>query len=261
MEKVAIIIPTFNSCEYLHETLESCKNQSYRNIEIIVVDDCSTDGTVGFLKSINDIRVFFNKENKGISKNLNFAITQTDADYAIFMGHDDILPCTHVEKMLQEIKTDTEIGLVHCNALKIDTAGGILNLSRDNVEQINKSKKAMYYLALDNFIQSCGLMFDRRKFIEIGGFDENYKLYGEWLAYIKFAKDWKIEYCDKTHGYYRIHPGSTMRMINQKQRSQIREYKKICRDLAKSYLDKKDIDINFMLKRGYRFAKENFNYK
>ena len=261
MEKVAIIIPTFNSGKYLYETLESCKNQSYRNIEIIVVDDCSTDGTVDFLKTLSDVSVFFNKENKGLSKNLNFTITQTDADHVIFLGHDDILPFTHVEIMLNEIISDTEVALVHCNALKIDSAGDILNLSRDNVEQVKKSKKAMYYLALDNFIQSCGLMFNRKKFIEIGGWDEHYKLYGEWLSYIKYAKRWKIHYCNKTVGYYRIHPASTMRMINQKQMNEIRAYKKVCRDLAKSLLDKSDIDINLMIKRGYRFAKENFNYQ
>jgi len=261
MEKVAIVILTYNSGEYLYETIASSRNQSYKNIEVIIVDDCSKDGTVEYLNSLNDVVVFFNKENKGIAKNLNFVMNQTDAEYMIFLGHDDILPYTHVEKMLREIKIDNEIALVHCNALKIDSNGSIISLSRNNFVQFKKSKKAMYYLALDNFIQSCGLMIDRSKFIEIGGWDENYKLFGEWLTYIKLAKHWKIHFSDKTHGYYRVHEKSTIRMIGREQKIEIREYKKVCRDLAKSFLDKKYYDLNLMLKRGYRFAKENLNYK
>ena len=261
MEKIAIIILTFNSAKYLAETIECCKNQSYKNIEIIIVDDASTDGTQDFLNSLDDVSLFFNETNKGISKNLNFAVNQTDAEYIIFLGHDDSLPYTHVEKMLQEIKSDPQIALVHCNSLKIDADGRILALSKDNLEQCRRSNKSMYHLAIDNFIQSCGLIFDRKKYIQIGGWDESYKLYGEYLSYIKFAQRWKIHYCDKTHGYYRVHTGSMMHMINREQKNEIKAYKQLCRNLAMTFLEKNERDLSLILKRGYRFAKENFNYK
>lgn len=61
MEKIAIIIPTFNSAKYLAETIECCKNQSYKNIEIIIVDDASTDGTQDFLNSLDDVSLFLTK--------------------------------------------------------------------------------------------------------------------------------------------------------------------------------------------------------
>ena len=261
MKKVAIIISTYNSGNYLKETIRSCKNQSYKNKEIIVVDDASEDFTVDFLKALKNVKVFLNKRNKGISKNLNFALNKTDADYVIFLGHDDILPFTHVEKMVEEIESDPEIALVHSNALKIDSFGKLLNFSRNSFEQIKKSKKPMYYLSIDNFIQSCGLLLDRNKFLQIGGWDEKYKLYGEWLIYIKIAKQWKIHFCEKTYGYYRVHEKSTMKMINLEQRKEIREYKQFCREVAMSFLDKKERDMRLIFRRGLRVAKESFNNK
>jgi len=261
MEKVAIIIPTYNSMGFLEKTIESCKNQSYRNVDIIIVDDCSEDNTRLYLRTLDGVKIYLNEENKGLAKNLNFAVGKSDADYFIFLGHDDILPYSHVETMVQEIKTDKGIGLVHCNAIKIDSAGAVLEFSRDNKVQSKKSERAMYFLAIDNFIQSCGMLVDRRKFLEIGGWDESFKLYGEWLCHVKLASKWKIRFCDKTHGYYRVHSGSTMRMINQKQENEIKLYKQMCRTLATSLLDKAEKDISLRVKQGYRFAKENFNYK
>lgn len=260
MDKVAIVILTFNSGDYLHETISSCKSQSHKNLEIIIVDDNSNDGTIEYLQSLDGITVIFNHENKGISKNLNSAINQTDAKYIIFLGHDDILPSRHVEVMLKEIKKDPEIAFVHCNALKIDGEGNILGLSRKNNEQIKKSLNPLYFLAIDNFIQSCGLLFDREKFIAMGCWDERYKLYGEWLSYIKFSAKWKIRFCTKSHGYYRVHSNSTMKKINKEQKKQIRDYKKTCRDLAYSYLNGSDKDLYLFYKRGMLIVKENISH-
>ncbi|HGK4842167.1 TPA: glycosyltransferase [Kluyvera georgiana] len=261
MDRVAIVISTFNSGCYLKETIDSCKRQSYKNLEIIIIDDHSSDGTVDYLRTVDGVKVFFNEKNNGISKNLNFAVNQTDANYIIFLGHDDVLPSTHVEVMLKEIKQDPEIAFVHCNAIKIDSDGNILGFARNSGQQIERSKKPLYYLAIDNFIQSCGLLFDREKFVAMGGWDEKYKLYGEWLSYVKFSSKWKIKFCCKTHGYYRVHANSTMKKINDEQKKQIRKYKRFCRDLSYSYLNKCDKDLYLFFKRGMLIAKENINYQ
>ena len=107
--KVTIIIPVYNSAAFIEETINSCLRQTYKAVEIIVIDDCSTDGTIDYLKNVNGITLYMNSENKGISKNLNFAVRECSGDYVIFLGHDDILPCTHVEKMIIELSTENQI--------------------------------------------------------------------------------------------------------------------------------------------------------
>jgi glycosyltransferase involved in cell wall biosynthesis len=260
MEKVAIIILTFNSGKYLHETIKSCKNQTYKNIDIIIVDDCSTDGTIDYLKSLSDINVFYRSENLGISKNINFAVSKTNSRYLVFLGHDDLLAPTHVEKMVEHIETDSDdIALVHCNSIKIDAKGYELGYIFKNDNQIKKTNKPLFYLAINNFLFQGGGIYDRKKFLEVNGWDERFKLYGEWLVYIKIAQKWKISYNTTTHYYYRIHSGSTMKKIETEQKKEVKLYYDLCRNLAFSSLDKNE--RNLKLKINIFYAKFKYYIK
>ena len=70
---------------FIYETIASCKNQTYPNIEIIVVDDCSSDGTtLEALKPFSGVRLFKNEENLGISKTINFGANQATGDFILF---------------------------------------------------------------------------------------------------------------------------------------------------------------------------------
>lgn len=254
---VSIIILTYNSGEWLKDTIGSCFNQTYRELEIVIVDDCSTDGTLDYLRSLKIIKLIERDSNQGIPKNVNCGVKNSQGEYILLLGHDDILPCKHIELMMQEFEPNT--GLVHCNSLKIDPNGNILNLARNPREQAKKNRKALQNLSVDNFISSCGLIFRKSIFLSFGGWDERYKLYGEWLSYIKFLQASEIKFCQASHAYYRLHNKSTMRMINNNQKADIREYKKTCRDLAYNFLLRDERSLKLKLIRGVRIAKESFN--
>ncbi|MBD3843344.1 MAG: glycosyltransferase [Campylobacterales bacterium] len=254
---VTILILTFNSGVYLEKTINSCLTQTYKNIEVIVVDDCSTDGTVQYLESLKGIRLIKREANQGISRNVNFGVQNSSGEYILILGHDDILPCTHIENMIKEFNDD--VGLVHCNAVRIDSGGKILKLERDPSAQLIKTENVMQQLAIDNFISSCGLIFKKEVFMSFGGWDESYKLYGEWLSYIKFSSVSKIKFCETSHAYYRVHNKSTMKMINNTQKIDIQNYKRMCRDLAYNKLSQSEKSLMLRIKRGIRIAKENFN--
>ena len=121
-KKVLIIIPTYNGEKYIKETIDSCLNQSYKNIEVIVIDDCSSDNTVEILRSYDDkIDLYVNRINQGIAKNLNKMLLGRTEDFYIFLGHDDILPKNHVKIMVSEFDDNTLF--VHCNNIVIDKDG------------------------------------------------------------------------------------------------------------------------------------------
>ena len=245
--KVSIIIPTFNTGIFIHETIASCKNQTYPNIEIIVVDDCSSDGTtLEALKTYSGLRLFKNKENLGISKTINFGANQATGDFILFLGHDDILPSFHVERMVKSFDADTSF--VHCNALKIDQYNRLISLARDPRQQRSKTQKIFKNLAVENFIQSCGLMINRHMFVRIDGWDESYRLFGEWLSYIKLAQLGNVKYCQDTFAYYRVHKSSTMRLINRSYVKEILSYKNTCRTKALQLVKRSDRSIMFWLK-------------
>ena len=213
--KVSIIIPTYNGEKYIRETLDSCLNQSYKNIEIIVVDDCSTDTTVEILKSYGSkIKLTVNKVNKGIVKNINNITLELNSDYVIFLGHDDVLPQKHIEIMISEFDSNTVA--VHCNSMIIDEIGNEVKIARNDNTQIQKSANCMFELSLNNFISSCGMLHRVDIFKKLNGWSEEYKQYGEWLYYIKELEYGNIKYTVRTKALYRRHATNITNSFNNK---------------------------------------------
>ena len=233
-KKVLIIIPTYNGEKYVKETIDSCINQSYENIEIIVTDDCSTDSTVEILKSYGDkIDLTINKTNQGIVKNLNNMLLGRKGDYYIFLGHDDILPKNHVKIMVNEF--DDNVLFVHCNNMGIDKDGNETGLVRDDNIQINKSSNCLFELSIDNFITSCGMMHKVDVYQKINGLDEKWKNWAEWLLYVNELglNNGTVKYTTKTKALYRRHESNiTYTMKSKDIKKSVYDFKKESRHLA-----------------------------
>ncbi|WP_282041194.1 glycosyltransferase family 2 protein [Winogradskyella flava] len=101
MSKVSIIIPSFNSKSFIEETLNSVYNQTYKNIEIIVVDDGSTDGSVEFVRSVSkeNVRVVQNYR-KGACAARNYGLDIASGDYIQFLDADDVLSSSKIESQI-----------------------------------------------------------------------------------------------------------------------------------------------------------------
>ena len=103
---VSICIPTYNGAKYVEETIECAINQTYRNIEIIITDDQSTDNTIKICNSFalkdDRIKVFQNKKNLGLLGNWCEVINRTskESDWIKFLFQDDLMDKTTVEKMV-----------------------------------------------------------------------------------------------------------------------------------------------------------------
>jgi alpha-1,3-rhamnosyltransferase len=231
--KVSIIIPTYNGEKYIKGTIESCLNQTYPNVETIVIDDCSNDNTVSILKEYGEkIRLYLNEENQGISKNVNKGVGLSEGKYFILLGHDDLLAKNHVEVMVNEFINDTLVA-IHCNSMLIDSLGKKIKLSRDNITQIKKTNNCIFELSIDNFISSCGMIHKKKVFEKVKGWDETYKLYGEWLYYIKSLEHGSIGYSDKVHAFYRRHETNiTNTFQNENTRKNLEIYFNNCRSKA-----------------------------
>lgn len=108
-EKIAIIIPAYNIEKYVEQCLRSLINQTYKNIEIIVVNDGSTDGTLAILEklAIEDKRIILiNQENKGVSETRNIALNKVTADYVMFVDGDDWIDLETCEAVIEEIRKE-----------------------------------------------------------------------------------------------------------------------------------------------------------
>lgn len=99
---VSIIVPCFNGSKYIKRCLNSIINQSYKNIEVIIVNDGSTDDSDLIIsKYLDDDRIkYYKQSNKGIGKTRNFGISKASGDYITFLDIDDYFACDAIEKMI-----------------------------------------------------------------------------------------------------------------------------------------------------------------
>jgi hypothetical protein len=120
--KVSIVIPVYNGSDYLREAIESALAQTYKNTEVIVVNDGSTDGgkTEEIAKSFgNKIRYFY-KHNGGVSTALNVGIKEMTGDFFAWLSHDDVYLPEKIERQISFVRSNPDAKLVTSNFVFID---------------------------------------------------------------------------------------------------------------------------------------------
>ena len=116
-KRVSIIIPCYNQAQYVSEAIESALNQTYQNVEIIVINDASTDNSADIIKSYADkysnIIFLDEKENKGVVKSRNLAISKCSGDYILPVDAYDKIDLTICEKAVKILNSDNDIRIVY----------------------------------------------------------------------------------------------------------------------------------------------------
>lgn len=109
LKKVSIIIPVYNASKTIEECLCSVVNQTYSNLEIIIVNDGSTDNSLDICKELSkkDERiVLYDKKNEGVSKTRNYGLSKTSGDYICFVDSDDFISDTYIFDFVQDIEKE-----------------------------------------------------------------------------------------------------------------------------------------------------------
>ena len=182
MPKVSIIIPCYNQGKYVAEAINSALRQTFKDIEIVCVNDGSTDNSVEIIKSFeNKYKNFIflsNEENRGVIYSRNFAIKNCNGTYILPLDADDIIEPTYVEKAVKILDNNPNIGIVYCKAKIFGNYDKYWNL-----KPFNKSD-----ILYENCI-FCSALFRKSDFIKIGGYNNNMKYgcedYDLWLSFIE----------------------------------------------------------------------------
>lgn len=203
---VSIICSCYNQKKYVIDSLKSVINQTYENIELIIVDDCSTDTSAQEIsKWLIDyplIRFVRNPDNLGITKSFNNTVKLTNGEYLIDFAADDILKPNCVERLVSVFldREDDDLSLVFGNASEIDKNGKFISLFLDK-KWSKKIKAAInddfYYhlLSSTKYMCSVSAMYSKKIFHEIGGYDED--LFFEDLDYwFRVTNKYSIAFID-----------------------------------------------------------------
>lgn len=203
---VSIIIPAFNAEKYVEETINSVLKQTYTNIEIIVVDDGSTDNTARLVEAIcnMDSRIkLIRQRNQGVSTARNHGFSASKGSFIAYLDADDVLAINHLELILQKFFTDDALGLVHSDEQIIDTFSN----RKDEFERGHEG-----YL-LDNLLLGQRLLISgpsgsiiKREVVEsVGGFDPDLSNCADIDFFFRVAHKYKIGRVSEVTWFYRIH--------------------------------------------------------
>lgn len=122
---VSVCIPAYNNAEYIMDTINSILRQTYENLELVIVDDNSTDDTYEVLKRIQDerVKVYHNEKNLGMSGNWNRCLSLCTGEYMKLVGADDMLAETSLEKEVQALMDNPSAVLAESDTKLVDLDG------------------------------------------------------------------------------------------------------------------------------------------
>jgi glycosyltransferase involved in cell wall biosynthesis len=185
MPKVSVVIPTYNSANYLSDAIDSVMNQTVQCFEIIVVDDGSFDDTKNILTPyLKDIRYFY-QDNAGSAKARNVGINAAKGEWIAFLDSDDYWENNHIEMMVSKHKKNPEADLIYGGKRWVDQYGNqIKDVPLQTVYPEGWIFSELFY---DNYISTSSTVFARRSvLIDLCGFNEqpvfrNAQDYDMWL--------------------------------------------------------------------------------
>lgn len=221
---VSVVIPTYNRAHCLPRSLESVLRQTFSDIEVIVVDDCSTDDTQAYLKSIDDsrLRVLRHDVNKGGSAARNTGIAAARAELIAFQDSDDEWLVTKLACQMQEYRkvNSPEYGAVYCGKVTYGEAGmrryGPRTVYYAPGPQRNASGDILQELLREPMVSTQTLLVRKDLLDRIGGFDDSLKIGQDWDLTTRLARITKYIFIEEPLGMCFIEPDSISKAkINQ----------------------------------------------
>jgi glycosyltransferase involved in cell wall biosynthesis len=206
---ISVIINCRNSQKYIKETIDSVINQTYKNFEIIIVNNNSTDNTKNIIFSYSDQRIKYFELNKSISLGAarNIALKESSGEFIAFIDSDDIWDKSKIEQTLKEFQNN--IGLVYSD---------VVYFNSEKSFNLYKGRKAYEGNCFSSLLTDYNLCISScvisRKYMNQFLFDENLNVCEDLDFFLKISYKSKLKYVPKTLVKYRIH-GSNLSITNQ----------------------------------------------
>lgn len=223
---VSIVLPVYNGESFLRQSVESVLNQSYENLELIIVNDCSTDSTEKivqeYLKKDARVRYVKNVQNMKLPQSLNIGFEHASGKYLTWTSDDNIFDKYAIEKMITYLEKNPAIQLVYCDYDEIDAEG---------VVKRHVSVKESKYLIYRNVIGACFLY--RKEVVEkVGTYDTKRFLVEDYEYWLRISLVGELAPLHENLYQYRFHENS---LTETKKKEIAKALKKVRLDYLKQY--------------------------
>lgn len=224
MEKISVIVPVYNAEPYLEQCLDSILQQSYQNLEVILINDGATDGSAAICEAYKqkDSRVrVYHKENGGVASSRNRALEQVRGDYILFVDCDDWLAPDHIASLYQSLQdTGSDIAVGNFTEFHEDTALFMIHVGEKDYFQesytsfdwFSKQYQALYNLS-QCFTVPWAKLYKASLFEDVI-YPTDKKVEDDYTTYKLYLKADKISYINKAIYFHRKRDTSVTRKVN-----------------------------------------------
>lgn len=187
--KVSILMSVYNGKDYLEEAIDSILNQTFKDFEFLIIDDCSMDNSWEILSTYAQadtrIRLIKNSENLGLTKSLNKGLNLAEGKYIARQDADDVSLPQRLEKQVAVMDADSQCVLVSCSLNHINKQGEVV----ENVQRACEPDLLSWYLTFYNRIAGHSqVMYRRDSVLSINGYDENRRYSQDYELWCRLAK-------------------------------------------------------------------------
>ena len=199
--KVSVVLPTYNEEAYIVRALKSLRNQTYSDIEVIIIDDGSTDETVSLITEFDDprIKLIQRESDTGITSALNRGIKEAKGEYVARQDADDWSHPERLQRQVEFLNSNSDIGMVGTGAYLVDIDG-----DRMAKRHVLENPDVSDLIEHNEFIHG-SVMFRPDVVIDMGGYDERFMTAEDYDLWLRLADQYSVANIDKPLYHFRQH--------------------------------------------------------
>lgn len=203
---VSVLVPAYNHAKYIEKTIDSIMQQTYRNFEVMIIDDGSRDDTVAAIRRSEEKwgRSFLaeGQANMGLCRTLNKLISRANGEYINLLASDDWMLPEKLELQVNYLNNHPEAGVVHSdNLVFMEKKNRLVKSDRG---KLVPSGWIFDDLLSGNCITACSAMIRKECYERVGSYDESLVI-EDWDMWLRIAKEFEIHYLDTPTVVYRMH--------------------------------------------------------
>lgn len=198
---VSIILPTYNGERYLAQSIESCLRQTYQNLELIIVNDASTDRSEELVLSYDDPRIVYTRhtQNRGLPRSLNVGFSLARGDYLTWTSDDNYYADAALEVMVATLeRLKPRVQFVYCDYVEVNSGGEV------RLERHVGPPRELYWR---NIIGAC-FCYSRQVFESVGLYNASVPLAEDYEYWLRVRNRFRMMRLQESLYYYRIHDRS-----------------------------------------------------
>lgn len=237
---VSVIMPCFNHAQFLADSVNSVLAQTHQELELIIVDDCSSDNSwdliCGLAKNDSRIIAIRHEQNEGASKSRNDGLRTARGQFIGFCDADDIWEREKLRVQLNLLRENPGFDVVYCDATIIDEHGKSTGAQFGECFPPPKHPSGWLFknLIVRNFINMQTVLMRKKCVQRAGCFDESIKWVEDWWYWVRLSRDHRFLYSPELLARYRVHSQSTG--FTQKRGYHINRFK-VFRRILRQYAD------------------------